>query len=52
MAVSLSIANERGSLPVACQLYLPQDWASDKAQRKRAGVPTEINTPNQGCDRA
>jgi len=42
VAVSLSIANEHGSLPVAYRLYLPQDWASDAARRKRAGVPQEI----------
>jgi SRSO17 transposase len=49
VAVSLSIANERGSLPVAYQLYLPQDWASDKARRKRAGVPSEIKFQTKGA---
>jgi SRSO17 transposase len=48
VAVSLSIANERGSLPVAYQLYLPQDWASDRARRKRAGVPREIKFRTKG----
>src|SRR5450755_1557955 len=48
VAVSLSIANEQGSLPVAYQLYLPQDWASDKARRKRVGVPREIKFRTQG----
>ena len=42
VAVSLSIANEHGSLPVAYRLYLPRDWAADAARRKRAGVPPEI----------
>ena len=42
VAVSLSIANEYGSLPVAYRLYLPQDWASEAARRKRAGVPPEV----------
>ena len=29
VAVSLSLANEQGSLPVGYQLYLPQEWALD-----------------------
>ncbi len=48
VAVSLSIANDRGSLPVGYQLYLPQDWASDDARRKRAGVPAEIEFRTKG----
>lgn len=42
VAVSLSIANHAASLPVAYQLYLPQDWTKDRARRKKAGVPKEI----------
>jgi SRSO17 transposase len=42
VAVSLSLANPDGSLPVAYRLYLPQAWASDEARRKKAGVPEEI----------
>ena len=42
VAVSLSLANADGSLPVAYRLYLPQAWASDEARRKKAGVPEEI----------
>ena len=41
-AVSLSIANRHASLPVRYQLYLPQEWASDAARRKKAGVPEDI----------
>ena len=41
-AVSLSIANHHASLPVRYQLYLPQDWASDAARRRKAGVPAEL----------
>ena len=48
-AVSLSIANLQGSLPVAYQLYLPQEWASDRARRKRAGVPPEIAFRTKGA---
>jgi SRSO17 transposase len=42
VAVSLSIANEHGSLPVAYQLYLPEEWAQDAVRRKKAGVPDQI----------
>jgi SRSO17 transposase len=42
VAVSLSLANAEGSLPVAYRLYLPQAWANDAARRKKAGVPEEI----------
>ena len=39
VAVSLSFATAEGSLPLAYRLYLPREWAEDKARRKRAGVP-------------
>jgi SRSO17 transposase len=42
VAVSLSIANHHASLPVACRLYLPQDWAQDGERRGKAGVPEDI----------
>jgi SRSO17 transposase len=42
VAVSLSIANHQASLPVAYQLYLPKEWAQDRARRRKAGVPKEI----------
>ena len=42
VAVSLSIANHDASLPVAYQLYLPKDWAKDRAGRRKTGVPKEI----------
>jgi SRSO17 transposase len=42
VAVSLSLANADGSLPVAYRLYLPETWASDAARRQKAGVPEEI----------
>ena len=42
VAVSLSLASVRGSLPIAYQLYLPKDWASDAARRETAEVPKDI----------
>ena len=42
VAVSLSLANRHASLPVAYRLYLPQEWAADRARRRKAGVPEEI----------
>lgn len=49
VAVSVSVANEAASLPIAYQLYLPQEWADDKARRRKAGVPEQIGfaTKNQ-----
>lgn len=42
VAVSVSLACEAASVPVAWQLYLPREWADDEARRKKAGVPQEI----------
>ena len=42
VAVTLSLANDHASLPIAHRLYLPQGWADDPIRRARAGVPDEI----------
>ena len=42
VAVTLSIANHHGSLPIAYRLYLPQAWTKDAARRKQAHVPRAI----------
>ena len=42
IAVSLSIANDHASLPVAYRMYLPEDWANDAARRGKARVPDDV----------
>jgi len=42
VAVSVSLANEAFSLPIAYQLYLPKEWAADAARRQRAKVPETV----------
>ena len=42
VAVSLSVANEQASLPIAFELYLPEDWAGDPVRRAKAGVPQDL----------
>jgi hypothetical protein len=40
--VSLTVANEQASLPVAHRLFLPQSWACDRERRRKAKVPEGI----------
>ena len=42
VAVSLSVANDRASLPIAYRLYLPEPWAKDAIRRGKAGVPDAV----------
>src|SRR3954454_14229144 len=42
VAVTLSLANDRASLPVGYRLYLPEAWAGDAERRIKAGVPPDI----------
>jgi SRSO17 transposase len=42
VAVSLSVANDQASLPIAYRLYLPETWAQDPERRTKAGVPEEV----------
>jgi SRSO17 transposase len=42
VAVSVSLSCRRGSIPVAWQLYLPEEWAEDPVRRQQAGAPEEV----------
>jgi SRSO17 transposase len=42
VAVSLSVATEQVSLPIAWRLYLPEIWAKDYKRRKATGIPKEV----------
>lgn len=48
VAVSLSLASRRGSVPIAWRLYLPEGWANDAERRRRAKVPEEIGFATKG----
>jgi len=43
VAVSLSLANDDASLPVAYRLYLPQSWVNDAERRAKVGVPKDVD---------
>jgi SRSO17 transposase len=42
VAVSVSLANEQYSLPVAYRLYLPKEWAEDPGRRAEAKIPETV----------
>lgn len=42
VSVSISLATEQASVPVAYRLYLPKEWAQDPERRQKAGVPADI----------
>ena len=43
VAVSLSVATEQASLPIAWRLYLPEIWVQDRERRRKTGIPEEIS---------
>lgn len=43
VAVSLSLATAKGSLPIDYRLYLPKEWADDVDKRRKTGIPDEID---------
>ena len=42
IAISLSVTTEKASMPVAFDLYLPNNWVEDGERRKKTGVPDSI----------
>jgi SRSO17 transposase len=42
VAVTLSLASDHASLPIALRLYLPEVWANDKERREKVGIPGGI----------
>lgn len=48
VAVSLSLANAVGSVPLAYQMYLPKAWTDDRARCMHAGVPKDIAFHTKG----
>jgi SRSO17 transposase len=42
VAVSLSLANDFASLPIAYRLYLPRSWTDDRRRCRAVGVPSAV----------
>ncbi|RYD92940.1 MAG: IS701 family transposase, partial [Sphingobacteriales bacterium] len=46
--VSLTLAQKEVPVPITLRLYLPKDWAQDKARRAEAKVPESISFEAKG----
>ena len=42
VSVTLSVASDHASLPIAFRLYLPEPWANDEERRRKAGIPEDV----------
>nr|WP_308802052.1 transposase [Streptomyces polyasparticus] len=42
VVVSVHAATDTASCPLDWQLYLPEEWTSDAARRRSAGVPCDV----------
>jgi SRSO17 transposase len=42
VAVSLHVATEEASVPVDFEVYLPKEWARDKARRRETKIPDAV----------
>src|SRR4029450_6018041 len=51
VAVSLSVANDCASLPIAFELYRPQAWPGDPAPPSQGGGARGPRVQNQAADR-
>jgi SRSO17 transposase len=48
VAVSLSVANAYGSMPLDYRLYLPEEWTEDLARCRKAGIPQRVEFRTKG----
>lgn len=49
VAVTVSLVNAVLSVPTGFRLYLPQEWADDRARRRVAGVPQDVEFQTKGA---